>query len=62
MFVEDPPHLSQTCPIWPFFERQKPQTPGFLEENQGFVFVKCGGEGEIRNYPFVIFETKPPGL
>ena len=60
MFVVKPPHLSQTCPIWSFFERQKPQTPGFLEENRGFVFVECGGEGEIRNYPQSNFHYASP--
>lgn len=34
------------CPVSPFSRCQKPQTPGFLEENRGFVFVECGGEGE----------------
>ncbi|MGE1152503.1 hypothetical protein ACQJ1Y_04830 [Pseudomonas kitaguniensis] len=32
-------HLSKICSIWLFFKRQKPQTPGFLYENQGFVFT-----------------------
>lgn len=31
-----------------FLRRQKPQTPDFLQENQGFAFYQFGGEGEIR--------------
>lgn len=31
-------------------------------ETRGFVYIECGGEGEIRNYPFAVFETEAPGL
>lgn len=53
---------SQIGPIWPFFRRQKPQTPDFLLENQGFVFVECGGEGEIRKYPHPRSLSRGPGI
>lgn len=33
-----------------FLRRQKPQTPDFLQENQGFAFYQFGGEGEIRTF------------
>ena len=51
------------APIPPFSRRQKPQTPDFLQENQGFVFTYCAVEGEIRYRPPPLFQiTPPPGF
>ncbi|WP_146114650.1 hypothetical protein [Pseudomonas frederiksbergensis] len=45
-------------------EIQTPETTKPLTslEIRGFMYIEFGGEGEIRNYPFAIFGTKPPGL
>lgn len=31
-------------------------------ETRGIVYIEFGGEGEIRNYPFAVLETKAAGL
>lgn len=59
LFADSPPDIS--------FVRHEIQTPETTKplvsfETRGFAYIEFGGEGEIRNYPFAFFGTKPPGL